>query len=145
MSHNQHQQTIKQGKIFLAAMIGAAIGAGAALHTYYSVVGGSDQSDRIAQIEKTVEYNRKVSEETLILFKQLHSGMGNHTANHSAPLSENPTQRELTEALDSLFEGIEEPSPAEMAEAEEPAPESAVQEALEQPEPAESEAASEAE
>ena len=95
-----------QAKPLLASVLGAVIGCGASLHVYYTILGGADQNRRLAQVESTVEHNRLVSEEALELLKQMRAEVSDHTVQGDAPLSRKPTQRELSDALDGLFEKL---------------------------------------
>ena len=97
---------VAQAKPMLAAVMGAVIGCGASLHIYYTLLGGAEQNRRLAQVESTVEHNRLVSEEALDLLKQMRAEVSEHTAQGDAPLSRKPTQRELSDALDGLFEKL---------------------------------------
>lgn len=96
-----------QGKTLISAIVGAMIGCGASLHTYYSILGGSDQNIRMAQIELTVEHNRKVVEETLAILKQNQEDGNVNKTRSQAPLSKKPTEREFDQAIDGLFEGLD--------------------------------------
>lgn len=97
---------VAQAKPMLAAVMGAVIGCGASLHLYYTLLGGAEQNRRLAQVESTVEHNRLVSEEALDLLKQMRTEASEHTVQGDAPLSRKPTQRELSDALDGLFEKL---------------------------------------
>lgn len=102
----KHPTPLAQAKPMLAAVLGAIIGCGASLHVYYTLLGGADQTRRLAQVESTVEHNRQVGEQTLALLKQMQTeGAGRSTQGDSA-LSKKPTQRELTDALEGLFKKL---------------------------------------
>lgn len=100
--------TIAKAKPMLAGVLGAIIGCGASLHIYYTLLGGADQNQRLAQVESTVEHNRKVGEQTLALLTEMHNEAAQSAAQAGDALSKKPTQRELSEALDGLFEKLPE-------------------------------------
>nr|WP_192963333.1 hypothetical protein [Pseudomonas fluorescens]CEK42139.1 hypothetical protein PQBR57_0186 [Pseudomonas fluorescens SBW25] len=102
------RETWIHAKTMLSAVLGAIIGCGASLHTYYNLLGGADQVHRLAQVESTVEHNRQVGEETLALLKQLQTDTVQRAARADDALSKKPTQRELSDALDGLFEKLPE-------------------------------------
>lgn len=100
------RETWVHAKTMLSAVLGAIIGCGASLHTYYNLLGGADQGHRLAQVEFAVEQNRQVSEQALALLKQLQSDTAQRTAHADDALSKKPTQRQLSDALDGLFEKL---------------------------------------
>lgn len=100
------RETWVHAKTMLSAVLGAIIGCGASLHTYYNLLGGADQVHRLAQVESTVEHNRQVGEEVLALLKQLQADTAERAAHADDAHSKKPTQRELSDALDDLFEKL---------------------------------------
>lgn len=89
--------------ILASAMLGAFIGGLVCLQAYHSVLGGADQQQRLAQIEKTVEHSRQVSEQALALLTKIEGDQAERVAQSNHPLSKKPTQRELSEAIDGLL------------------------------------------
>lgn len=102
----KQREITAQFKLLLAALIGAVVGSGASLHTYHTVLGGADQARRIAQIEATVEQSSNVSEEILTLLKSMESENAELGLSAGDKISKKPTQRELTDAIDGLFEKL---------------------------------------
>lgn len=94
---------LAKAKPMLAGVLGAIIGCGASLHIYYTLLGGAEQNQRLAQVESTVEHNRVVGEQTLVLVTQMHRQTADAKDQRGAALSQQPTQRELSDALDGLF------------------------------------------
>lgn len=105
---SKFSQLPQHGKTLIAALIGATIGSAACLHTYYSSLGGAEQSERISQIEATVEHNRQVGEETLAVLTRIEAEVSDRAIQSGNTLSKKPTQREITDAIDGLFEGLDE-------------------------------------
>lgn len=106
-------QIPQQGKILLSALTGAVIGSAACLHTYYSSLGGAEQNRRIAQVEATVEHNRLVGDEILAIMKRIEGEVADHAVQGDKALSKKPTQREISDAIEGLFEGLDEGAEAE--------------------------------
>ncbi|MFL1449435.1 hypothetical protein ACI77O_13640 [Pseudomonas tritici] len=110
-----------QGKVLLSAIAGAAIGSCATLHVYYTLLGGADQVQKVAQIELTAERTRQVAEESLATVKQISDAMNRFTNGQTAyapqpsgtVLSPKPTQRELDEAITGMFEDVADIEPTE--------------------------------
>ncbi|HDS1721832.1 hypothetical protein NPS53_07960 [Pseudomonas putida] len=127
--------TFAQAKPFLAGALGALIGCGAMLHIDYTLLGGANQTAQIAQLAATVEHSRQVGEQTLMIgeqalallksevltrvkAEQARALMNPPTAESierairevqaQDKLSAKPTQRELTDAIDGLFEKLPE-------------------------------------
>ncbi len=107
-SSRKKLQIPQQGKILLSALAGAVIGSAACLHTYYSSLGGAEQYRRIAQIEATVEHNRLVGEEVLAILKRIEVEVADSAVQGDKALSKKPTQREISDAIEGLFEGLDE-------------------------------------
>lgn len=103
----QHKST-SHGGILIAAMIGAVIGCGGSLGAYYTLFGGAAQQEKIAQIERTVEHNRIVAEETLAVVKKISADQLLAPAKKYEDVSKIPTQRELNDRIDGLFDGLDE-------------------------------------
>lgn len=108
----KQRETLVHAKTMLSAVLGAIIGCGASLHTYYNLLGGADQVNRLAQVELTVEHNRLVGEQTLAVLKEIQAQGAERAAQEADALSKKPTQRELSDALDGLFESLPEGSTA---------------------------------
>lgn len=127
--------TFAQAKPFLASALGAIIGCGAMLHIDYTLLGGANQTAQIAQLAVTVEHSRQVGEQSLLIGEQalalLKSEVVNRVKAEQAralmnppsaeamehairaaqaedKLSAKPSQRELTDAIDGLFEKLPE-------------------------------------
>ena len=108
----QHNQSLEHGKTMLSTLIGAVIGCGAMLLFYDTLLGGAQQAKKIDQIQSTVEHNRLVVEESLALFKKFEANVHAPVPHDDGKLSKLPTQRELNDAINGLFEGLEEGAPA---------------------------------
>jgi hypothetical protein len=119
MNNPQHapqvrKQSLEHAKIMLSAVFGAVIGCGASFLAYDTLLGGAAQTEKLSQIERTIEHSRLVGEESLALLKTIQpkaNGAGAE-ARASAELSKQPTQRELTDAIDGLFNGLDEGAPS---------------------------------
>lgn len=114
---------LERAKPMLASVLGAIIGCGASLHMYYTLLGGAEQNQRlvqveasVAQVESTVEHNRMVGEQILAALMQNKADRADHAARGGDALSNKPTQRELSDALEGLFEKL--PDQAEPVAAE---------------------------
>lgn len=118
----KQREITAQFKLLLAALIGAVVGSGASLHTYHTVLGGADQARRIAQIEAAVEQSSNVSDEILTLLKSMESENAELALSAGDKISKKPTQRELTDAIDGLFEGLGEGDAETTEPAVDPAP-----------------------
>lgn len=108
----QRNQSLEHGKTMLSALIGAVIGCGAMFLSYDTLLGGAQQAHKIDQIERTVEHNRLVAEESLALLKKLDANVQTSVPHGDGKLSKQPTQRELTDAINGLFEGLDDGAPA---------------------------------
>ncbi|MCF5371233.1 hypothetical protein [Pseudomonas syringae] len=111
MPHAQQQPQNKitsHGSILIAAMVGAVIGCGGSLQAYYTIFGGAAQMEKIAQIERTVEHNRIVGEETLAGVKKISADQLMAPAKKYKDVSKIPTQGELNDQIDDLFNGLDE-------------------------------------
>jgi hypothetical protein len=84
------------------------------LLAYDTLLGGATQAEKLSQIERTVEHNRVVDEQALALLRSMGTGTeaANATAKGAVGLSKRPTDRELTDAIDGLFEGLDEGTPS---------------------------------
>ncbi|KQW19865.1 MULTISPECIES: hypothetical protein [Pseudomonas] len=105
-----YSQLPQHAKTMIAALVGAVIGSAACLHTYYNLLGGAEQNQRAAQIETTVEHNRQVVEQTLAVLTRIEASITDRAAQGGNALSKKPTQREINDAIDGLFEKIDDGS-----------------------------------
>lgn len=99
---------IPQVKILLAALVGAIIGSGASLHTYHTLMGGGLQGEQLSQILQTAEHTRMNVEEMLARQKEIQDEIAKRGAGTTTELARQPSQRQLTQAIDGLFEGLPE-------------------------------------
>ena len=105
-----YSQLPQHAKTLVAALVGAVLGSAACLHTYYNVLGGAEQNQRAAQIETTVEHNRQVAEQTLAILARIEASITDRAVQGGNALSKKPTQRELNDAIDGLFDKINDES-----------------------------------
>ncbi|MPQ69373.1 hypothetical protein [Pseudomonas sp. MWU12-2323] len=108
----QRNQSLDHGKTMLSALIGAVIGCGAMFLSYGTLLGGTQIRQKVDQIELTVEHNRLVAEESLALLKKFDANVQTSEPHGDIKLSKQPTPRELNEAIDGLFKGLDEAAPA---------------------------------
>lgn len=105
-----YSQLPQHAKTLVAALVGAVLGSAACLHTYYNVLGGAEQNQRAAQIEATVEHNRQVGEQTLAVLTRIEASITDRAVQGGNALSKKPTQREINDAIDGLFDKIDDSS-----------------------------------
>lgn len=96
-------QTQSRFPVLAAAMLGSILGGLGCIQAYHSLLGGAEQQERLAQIEKTVEHSRQVSEQALALLTKIEGESAERVAQSNRALSKNPTQQELSEAIDGLL------------------------------------------